>query len=55
MKTATLIHLFLLAACLNTQLQADVFHMAGMRRAIETTAKEVHKPEKTGLAILARV
>ncbi|MCB1383543.1 MAG: hypothetical protein KDJ73_11565 [Notoacmeibacter sp.] len=54
MKPATLIHLFLLAACLNTQLHRDFFQMSGMRRAVETATKETYKPAQLPAVFMAR-
>ena len=53
MKTATLIHLFLLAACVNGNF-ADTDHKpAGMRRAVEDATKQTYRmPKLPGFIVL---
>ncbi|MFP1631769.1 hypothetical protein ACLB6G_08540 [Zhengella sp. ZM62] len=52
MSISAMLHSILLMACLASHVQADVFHMAGMRRAVEATAKEPHKPPRLARGIM---
>lgn len=53
MSVTAMLHSILLMACLANHVQVEAFHMAGMRRAVEATAKEPHRPARLPQGIMA--